>query len=326
MGFVKIVKNKSYYKRYQVRFRRRRTNVTNYRMRRNLIRQDKRKFNAPKWRLVVRFSNKDVIAQVNSAKIIGDQVLCSAYAHELKRYGLNVGLTNFSACYCTGLLIARRLLKKLKLDTKYPGKKSLDGNRFLSRVSNVKWKPGDKIYRPFKCILDTGLARCTTGARVFAVLKGAIDGGLDIPHSVKRFPGFTKGKGEETKDEYKPDVHRQKIYGGHVRDYMKKLETENPDKYSKHFSQYIKEGLTGDNLEGLYQKVHRAIRKDPSAPPKVEKDWKTMDIRKKMPRMAKAEKERIKLEQIVIRMPKEPFVAAPLPVDDDGDAPIGATE
>lgn len=36
--------------------------------------------------------------------------------------------------------------------------------------------------RPFRCCLDIGLVRVTTGHRVFAVLKGAIDGGLDIPH------------------------------------------------------------------------------------------------------------------------------------------------
>ena len=36
--------------------------------------------------------------------------------------------------------------------------------------------------RPFRAFLDVGLARTTTGARVFGVLKGAVDGGLDIPH------------------------------------------------------------------------------------------------------------------------------------------------
>jgi len=317
MGYVKIVKNKSYYKRFQVRFRRRRTCVTNYRLRRGLIRQDKRKFGAPKWRLVVRFSNKDVIAQVVSAKIIGDQVLCAAYAHELKRYGLNVGLTNYSACYCTGLLIARRLLKKLKLDQKYPGKKSLDGNRFRSRVTNVHWKPGEKLYRPFKCILDTGLARCTTGARVFAVLKGAVDGGLDIPHSANRFPGFVKGKGEETKDEYKADVHRAKIFGNHVADYMRKLETNNLDKYNKQFSQFIKEGVTADGLEGLYQRVHQAIRRNPVAPPQVKKDWTKMDIRKKPPKMLRAEKERIRGIEVAKRKPAEPIIVAPLAVEEE---------
>ena len=87
--------------------RRRRTNTTNYRLRRGLVKQDKRKYNAPKWRLVVRISNKDVTCQVSCARQTGDQVLCAAYSHELTRYGLKVGLTNYSACYCTGLLLAR---------------------------------------------------------------------------------------------------------------------------------------------------------------------------------------------------------------------------
>jgi large subunit ribosomal protein L5e len=41
----------------------------------------------------------------------GDVVLCSAESDELKRFGVTAGLTNYSAAYCTGLLLARRLLK-----------------------------------------------------------------------------------------------------------------------------------------------------------------------------------------------------------------------
>ena len=47
--------------------------------------------------------------------------MCAAYAHELPRYGLKVGLTNYAAAYCTGLLMARRLLKKYNLDGIYAG-------------------------------------------------------------------------------------------------------------------------------------------------------------------------------------------------------------
>jgi len=325
MGYVKVVKNKSYYKRYQVRFRRRRANLTNYRLRRGLIRQDKRKFNTPKWRLVARFSNNTVNAQIACAKIVGDHILCSANSRELKRYGLNVGLKNYSAAYCTGLLIARRLLKKLNMDEKYPGKRVLDGNRFHPRVTNVKWKPGEKIYRPFKCILDTGLARRTTGARVFAAMKGAVDGGLDIPHSVKRFPGYTKGKGEEGKDEYNAEVHRGKIFGQHVAEYMRKLQTDNPDKYSKHYSQFIKEGVGADNLEELYKKVHSAIRKDPSSLPKVKKDVKSMQVHRKTPKMSKEDKEKLRIARIAARKPTEPVVP-PRSTTEAGDAPMADTE
>lgn len=35
---------------------------------------------------------------------------------------------------------------------------------------------------PFRAFLDVGLVRTTTGARVFGAMKGAADGGIDIPH------------------------------------------------------------------------------------------------------------------------------------------------
>ena len=44
--------------------------------------------------------------------------------------------------------------------------------------------------RPFKCYLDTGLKRTSTGNRIFGVMKGASDGGLLVPHSESRFPGY----------------------------------------------------------------------------------------------------------------------------------------
>ena len=47
-------------------------------------------------------------------------------------------------------------------------------------------------------------------------LQGALDGGLDIPHSDKRFAGFDKEK-----KELDAEVHRKYIYGGHVAAYMK---------------------------------------------------------------------------------------------------------
>jgi large subunit ribosomal protein L5e len=42
-------------------------------------------------------TNKDITAQIMSASIAGDMVLASAYSHELPRYGLEVGLTNYAA-------------------------------------------------------------------------------------------------------------------------------------------------------------------------------------------------------------------------------------
>ncbi|KAL0734695.1 hypothetical protein Bca4012_010905 [Brassica carinata] len=94
---------------------------TDYRARIRLINQDKNKYNTPKYRYVVRFTNKDITAQILSATITGDIVLASAYAHELPRYGLKAGLTNYAAAYCTGLLLAHRVLQMLDMDAEYEG-------------------------------------------------------------------------------------------------------------------------------------------------------------------------------------------------------------
>merc|ERR1711945_27662 len=91
----------------------------------------------------------------------------------------------------------------------------------------------------FRACLDVGLARTSTGAKVFAALKGAVDGGIDIPHSEKRFPGYdTESK------ELNADVHRQHIFGLHVANYMTSLQEED---------------------EEVYKKAHAAIRADPAA-------------------------------------------------------------
>jgi len=112
MAFIKNIKTKAYYKRFQTQFRRRREGKTDYYARKRLIVQDKNKYNTPKYRLVARITCSKVIAQVIYATIQGDQVLCAAESTELKRFGLEAGLTNYAAAYATGLLVARRLLKK----------------------------------------------------------------------------------------------------------------------------------------------------------------------------------------------------------------------
>jgi large subunit ribosomal protein L5e len=65
--------------------------------RKRLITQAKNKYNAPKYRLVVRFTNKDIICQIVYARLQGDFVLTQARSHELPRYGINHGLTNWTA-------------------------------------------------------------------------------------------------------------------------------------------------------------------------------------------------------------------------------------
>ncbi|KAJ6297431.1 hypothetical protein OIU78_023054 [Salix suchowensis] len=257
MAFAKAQKSRAYSKRFQVKFKRRRAGKTDYRARIRLINQDKNKYNTPKYRFVVRFTNKDIIAQITSATIAGDIVLASAYAHELPRYGLEVGLANYAAAYCTGLLLARRVLKMLEMDEEYEGNVEATGEDYSVEPADSR--------RPFRALLDVGLVRTTTGNRVFGALKGALDGGLDIPHSEKRFAGFAKDN-----KQLDAEVHRKYIYGGHVAAYMRTLMEDEPEKYQSHFSEYIKRGIEADDIEALYKKVHAAIRADPTLK-KIEK-------------------------------------------------------
>jgi ribosomal protein L18 len=78
-------------------------------------------FANPQYRLVVRITNAQVICQIVYAKLQGDFVFVHASSKELPKYGIKHGLTNWTACYATGLLVARRALTKLGLADKYEG-------------------------------------------------------------------------------------------------------------------------------------------------------------------------------------------------------------
>lgn len=160
---------------------------------------------------------------------------------ELARYGINFGLANYPAAYCTGRLVAQRIKHIFKLTDVVANKAILQLNP-----------------KPFRVILDVGIARTSTGARCFAVMKGAIDGGLTIPHDLKRMPG---GAEEKKFSKY--------IFGQHVADYMKKLAKENPERYNAQFSRFIKAGIKPEDLKKIYTEAHKKIDQDPSPKPKA---------------------------------------------------------
>jgi large subunit ribosomal protein L5e len=251
MGLVKVVKNRAYFKRYQPKFKRRRQGKTDYYARKRLTVQDKNKYNTPKYRLVVRFTNKDVIAQIAYSRIEGDKVVCAAYAHELPSYGIKLGLTNYAAAYATGLLLARRHLKAIQLDSIYKGIEKVDGSDY-----NVE-QEGDNP-NPFMAVLDVGLARTSTGAKIFAVMKGVADGGINVPHSETRFFGY-----DPDSKEYNAAAHRDRIFGKHVAEYMQLLKDDNEEAYKRQFSKFIAAGIGPGSLEDMYKKAHAAIRENP---------------------------------------------------------------
>eukprot|EP00924_Labyrinthula_sp_SR-Ha-C_P001613 augustus_masked-scaffold_18-processed-gene-3.18-mRNA-1 protein AED:0.19 eAED:0.20 QI:0/-1/0/1/-1/1/1/0/338 len=277
-AFVKVQKNKAYFKRFQVKPRRRREGKTDYYQRKKLIIQAKNKYETPKYRLIVRSTNTQIICQVAYSTLTGDHIIASAYSKELERYGLKVGFANYSAAYCTGLLVGRRVLKKLGLDELYTGVGNDEEDEVTGEIEVTEF--GKKKYfvdevdeekRPFRCFLDVGLARTSLGAKVFGALKGASDAGLDIPHNYKKFPGYDPD--EKT---YDASEHRDKIFGEPVAEYMRFLQQEDEESGTKRleeqFKSYVAAGISADDLEDLYASVHKKIREDPS--PKYDKTHK----------------------------------------------------
>jgi len=268
MAFLKKLKTPAWFKKYQCKKRRRHEGKTDYKQRRNLVKQAKNKYNSPKYRLVVRFTNRKIICQIVYATIIGDRTVCQALSTELPKYGIKAGLTNYAAAYATGLLVGRRLLKKYGMDEEFKGVEEHNAEEYHIEDEHE----GDR--RPFKVLLDVGLKRTSVGANVFGALKGAADAGLHVPHTTKRFPGYEPPAEKGADPNYEAETHKARILGGHVGEYMEMLEEEDPTKYEAHFSKFIAEGVGGGDVQDMYSEAHAKIKEDPSYTPK---DAKTVE-------------------------------------------------
>jgi len=256
MGFVKVQKDKAYYKRIQTKYRRRREGKTDYYARRRLVTQDKNKYNTPKYRLVARRTNTKIICQIVYSTIQGDRVLCQANSKELEKYDVPCGHTNYAACYATGLLVARRALDIVGLADTCVGVEEVDAEEFHIEEEDTE-------RRPFKVYLDIGLQRTIPAARWCGVLKGAVDGGLHVPHSVKKFPGFTEAEERGGDYSYDASAHLERIVGTHVQEYMEMLQEEDPERFKVAFSAFIANDIGADDVEDMYREAHKKIRENP---------------------------------------------------------------
>ncbi len=136
---------------------------------------------AHKPRLVVRKSLKNILAQIIEYNEKGDRVILSAHSSELKKYGYDGNKGNIPSAYLVGLLIGNKAKKK-----------------------NIK-----------ELILDIGLQNSVKGSRIYSVLKGCIDTGLNIPHSKDILPIEDRIKGKHIKnfDNSKFEAIKNKISG-----------------------------------------------------------------------------------------------------------------
>jgi len=129
--------------------RRRKEGKTDYKARLGFL-----KSNKP--RVVVRKTNKYIIGQIVTTDIAQDKVVISVTSKDLLQKGwpkeLEGSLKSLSACYLTGYLL---------------GKKSKDIN---------------------EGILDIGLQRNIKKSRLYAFLRGLVEGGFNAPHSKESLP------------------------------------------------------------------------------------------------------------------------------------------
>lgn len=129
------------------------------------------------------------------------------------------------------------------------------------------------------------------------------DGGIFIPHSESRFPGYDiEGKELDT------EVLRKYIYGGHVAEYMETLADDDEERYKSQFQGYIDEDIEADGLEELYQEAHKQIREDPFKKPegaeakKTKEEYKQESLKYKGRKATKEEKlERVKAKIAELR-------------------------
>jgi large subunit ribosomal protein L18 len=155
-------------------------------------------------RLVVRKSLKHTRAQIISFDLKGDRTLVSASSQDLKKLGWNYPSNNTVSSYLIGLLIGKKALNK-----------------------NIK-----------SAVLDIGLHKNSKGSKVYAVLKGAVDAGLSIPHSTDVLPT------------------EERLSGKHIIDYAQKLKKESEKEYKKRFSKSQPE-----KIQEMFDKVKAKIMK-----------------------------------------------------------------
>lgn len=105
-------------------------------------------------RLVVRFTNQRVIGQITAAAPQGDKVLVATDSFTLRKHGWKYSCKNIPATYLVGIALAKKALAK-----------------------------GQK-----EAILDVGFRSPLKKSKLYAFLKGVVDGGLHIPHGEGVFP------------------------------------------------------------------------------------------------------------------------------------------
>jgi large subunit ribosomal protein L18 len=155
----------------RTRKKRKKQGKTNYRLRLKLLKSGKP-------RIVIRKTNKYFIVQAVESDEARDKIIKGVNSKELLKHGWNEkfkgSLKSVPAGYLTGLFFAKKM------------------------------KKGDFI-------LDLGLARKIQKNRIYSVVKGLIDGGLNIKADKKIFPGDERISGSHLKEGLKEIIQKTKL-------------------------------------------------------------------------------------------------------------------
>ena len=160
-----------------------------------------------KHRLVVRRSIGNIQANIVAYDAKGDKIVLSAHSAELKKFGWKLNKGNLPSAYLVGVLLGKK--------AKSLGIKS--------------------------AVLDLGLNKSVKGSRFYAVVAGALDADLEVPHN----PGILPNK--------------DRIAGEHIAKYAAKLKDDEAA-LKKQFGSYLKNNIDPKKIVEYFNEIKSKVK------------------------------------------------------------------
>lgn len=159
-------------------------------------------------RLVVRKSLKNIQAAIVEYDKKGDVVKVSSHSSNLRKFGWLYGTGNLPAAYLVGFLLGKRAIMKFN-----------------------------------DVVFDMGLNKSVGGTRIYAVLAGALDAGLNVPHNKDILPS------------------KERLMGKHIIDYAGSLKKDESS-FKKQFSFHLKNNNDLSGISRKFEEVKNNINKN----------------------------------------------------------------
>ena len=196
---------------YRVPYRRRREQKTDYKARHTLATSSDPRF-------VVRPTNKNMTIQIIRSEVKGDYTIVQTSSAELaKKFNWLGGRKSIPAAYLLGLIAGYKALN-----------------------SGIEYT-----------ILDIGLKRPSKGSRVFAVVLGAQEAGLNAPCDREVIPETEKIEGSTIAN-----------YAESLKAPMDSTKEEETNEYERMFSGYLRRGLKPETLSSHFKEVKARIQEE----------------------------------------------------------------